>query len=51
MNRRARSGRKSAGAARKARRLLYRVVQRFGRTMFGVLPKSMRKPAANDAEI
>ena len=47
MNRRDKPG-STGGAARKARRLLLRVVRRVGRTFFGVAPRSMRKPAAND---
>jgi len=29
-------------------RLLFRVVRRLGKTVFGVLPKARRSPAAND---
>ena len=47
MNRRDKPG-TAGGAARTARRFLLRVVRRMGRTFFGVVPRSMRKPAAND---
>jgi len=40
--------RKRGGAARRARRLVVRVVRRFGRIVIGVLPRSLRLPAAND---
>jgi phage gp29-like protein len=48
MKRRTIKGRQPAGAVRQARRLLFRVVRRVGRTVLGVVPRSLRTPAAND---